>query len=297
MNLSILALLIMAQVFVFQFAAVAFVRSVFSAVLGNPPEPLASKSALYLGKAGLHRVVLGGVLLLCALATLVGFPGDPTLRKILLAVVSVTSSGAFAWATVNDRRALRSMRDALPDAGVRRASLEPRAVSHWHGLVWDILPIVILLATVVLTIILGRRLGYVTTHMWVMQILQAVFVIGAVAYTFRRGVAIPNVSSRIAMLRDRPELALTFGKRLAAQEMQYFAIAKIGVALLLGISVAEAGLEPLNSPALSVLGVASWVIVGALLVLYAIFVSQIMILTRRMQHQVQRDGHEVNQQG
>lgn len=294
MNSSVLALVVIGQIAVFQFAAVAFTRSLFAALLGYPSDPLAGESATYLRKASRYRFILGGVLLVFALASLIGLPADATTRKLLLAVVSLTSSGAFAYASVKDRRAVRSMRKALPESGVRRASLQPRAVSHWYGTAWEILPIAILLATVVLTITLGRRLGYITTKMWVLQILQAAFVIGALVYTIRHGIAVPNVSSRLPMLRDRPELALEFGERLAAREMQYFMVAKIGVTLLLGVGTVHVGLEALEHSAAPLLNAAKWAIIGLLLALFTAFVLHIVALTRRMQSQIQQHPHEAD---
>jgi hypothetical protein len=294
-NSSVLTFVVIGQIAVFQFLSVGFARSLFTAHLGKLPEPLGSKAAAYLDKARRYRFGLGLVLLLLALASLLGLPPDPQARKLLLVVVSLTSSAAFAFASVSDRRAVRAMRKALPEAGVRRASLQPRSASHWYPSAWEILPIAILVTTVVLAIALGRRLGHIATEMWVLQFLQAAFVIGALLYTSRYGVAVPNVSSRLAMLRDHPEVALEFGERLAAREMRYFMLAKIGVALLLGVSTVEAGLKALDHEAASLLGAVSWVIVGVLLVMFVTFVLQIVTLTKHMQNQIQRHEHEVNE--
>jgi hypothetical protein len=226
-----------------------------------------------------------------------GLPGDLTMRKLLLAVVSLTSSGAFAYSALSDRRTVRSLRDALPEGGIRRASLEPRTASPGHSMAWEIPPFVILMATIIVMIGIGRRLGHVTTEMWAMQLLQTAFVVGALAYSVRRGIAVPNVSSRLAMLRDRPELALEFGQRLAARENRYFAIAKTGVTLLLGLSATKHGLELLNPSVSSAIGTANWVLVGVLLLLYAAFFYQVVAMTRRMQHQAGPHEPEVNHRG
>lgn len=147
------------------------------------------------------------------------------------------------------------------------------------------------LLTFALTIVLGRRLGHIPTEMWVLQILQAAFVLGTLLYTARYGAAVPNVSSRLAMLRDRPEVALEFGERLAAREMQYFMAAKIGVALLLGVSTIEVALKALDHPSVAVAEAVSWVVVGVLVLMFAGFLLQIITLTKSMQRQV---GNEFN---
>jgi hypothetical protein len=117
--------------------------------------------------------------------------------------------------------------------------------------------------------------------MWALQILQAAVVVGGLVYTYRWGTAVPNVSARLATLRDRPELALKFGEQLARREMQYFMGAKIGVALLLGMSTVSVALETLGHSAAQVLDAAEWVIVGLLLVLFVAFTLTIVALTRR----------------
>ena len=198
---------------------------------------------------------------------------------------------AFAAASLIDRRALQTLRDALPNSGIRRASLRPRSPSQWYGRSWEILPVALRLLTLALTITLGYRLGHIPTEMWVLQVVQAAFVMGALLYTVRHAAAVPNVSSRLAMLRDRPEVALEFGERLAAQEMQYFMAAKIGVALLLGVSTLEVGLEALDHPAGAFAGAVTWVVVGVLVVMFGGFHLQMITLTRNMQRQV---GNEVN---
>lgn len=294
MNSLVLAFVVIGQIAVFQFAAVTFVRSVFAAILGDPPDPLAREISTYLRSASRYRFVLGGVLLLFTLASAIGLPPESVVRKLLLAAVSLTSSGAFAYASVTDRRTVRMFREALPDFGVRRASLRPRASAHWYGVAWEVLPVVILAATLVATITLAPQLGHIPTEMYVLQILQVAVVIGTLLYTFRHSMAVPNVSSRLAMLRDRPELALDFGERLAAREMRYFMAAKIGVALLLGVSVVKAGLDELGHAAAPLLGTANWVIIGLLLASFATFVFQVGALTRRMQHQAQQGGNKTD---
>lgn len=285
MSASVLASVVIGQIAVFQFAAAAFTSSVFAAILGPLAEPTATKCAAYLRRTEHRRFLLGGVLLALAVACLLGLPVDPGARKVLLAAASLTSAGAFGGAFFNDRRALRAMREALPDGGVRRASLERRDVSWWYNPIWELVPVATLVATIALAVSLGHRAGPVPARMWVLQILQVVVVVGGLVYTYRWGTAVPNVSTRLATLRHRPELALKFGTQLAAREMQYFMGAKIGVALLLGVSTVGPALEMLEHPAAQVLNVAEWVIVGLLLALFLAYTLTIVALTRRIRAQ------------
>ncbi len=291
MNAPVLALIILGQIVVFQFLSVAFVRSLFAAHLTHPPEPPSGAAADHLGKARRHRFALGTILLIPVLIAFFGLPNDPGLRKLILAAVSLVSSVAFAGASLIDRRALRTLRDALPDASVRRASLQPRSLSQWYGRSWEIVPLALVLLTLAVAITLVHRLGHIPTEMWVLQILQAAFVLGALVYTVRQGATVPNVSLRLAMLRDRPEVALEFGEHLAAREAQYFMAAKIGVALLLGINTLEVALKALGHPAAAVADAVSWVVVGVLVLMFGGFLLQIITLAKHMQRQV---GNEVN---
>ena len=147
MNTTILALVVVGQIVVFQFLSVPFVTSLFTAHLTHPPEHPSGAAADHLGKARRHRFALGALLLFAVLIGFIGLPNNPGSRKLLLAVVSLVSSGAFAGASWIDRRALRTIRDALPDAGVRLASLRPRSLSQWYGRSWEIAPVVLVLAT------------------------------------------------------------------------------------------------------------------------------------------------------
>lgn len=292
MSTSVLAFIVIGQIAVFQFAAVAFTRSVFAATLGPIAEPTAAKCAAYLRRAGQRRFGLGGVLFALAVAGLLGIPADAGGRKILLAVASLTSAGALGGALFSDRRALRALREALPEGGVRRASLEPRTVSRWYRPIWELVPVAILVATVVLAASLGQRAGHIPARMWVLQILQAVVVVGGLVYTYRRGAAVPNVSARLATLRDRPELALKFGEQLAIREMQYWMGAKIGVALLLGVITVSVALETLEHSAAHVLNATEWVIVGLLLVLFLAYTLTIVTLTRRTNAAQPKEGND-----
>jgi hypothetical protein len=236
MSFLALNLVVIGQIVVFQFASVPFTRSVFEARLGDLPHPLSTRSDDYLRKGARYRFALGAVLLVAALACTLGLPSDPQTRKLMLAVVSLISSAAFAIASFRDRRTVNALHRQLPDAGRRRASLRPRSISLWYHTSWEVLPVAVFLVTAGLTAVLARRLDPVPTEMWLLVSLQGAFVIGALLYTYRYGTGVPNVSSRLALFRERPELALEFGERLAEKEMRYFMQAKISVSLLLGVS-------------------------------------------------------------
>lgn len=297
MSPNVLAFIVIGQIIVFQFAAVALTRSVFTVILGNPSGSLLDRMTSYLRKVTVFRVALGVVLLILAMTTVLGPFKEPPAGKILLAVVSLISAAAFAAGLIRDRRTARAMRSELHDAGIKRASLGPRSVADWYPPAWEAVPIALLLLTVVLTVSFGFQLQEVPVKMGVFQALQAAFAVGALLYTIRYGIAVPNVSSRLPMLRDRADLALEYGEQLAAREMRYFLSAKIGVTLLLGVATVGVGLKAMHHRAASILDAAEWVIVGALLLLFAAYVFQIVSLTRRVMRRVEQPGEEVNNHG
>jgi hypothetical protein len=292
MSIPFIVLIIIAQIGVFQFGSPAFTRSVFALRLGIPPGPLADDVAAYFRKVTFARFTLGALLCLVALTALLGLPGDPGLRKLLLAIVSVTSSIAFAHAVRRDKQTLRTVSENLAKPSVRRASLEPRSIRRWYNPIWEVAPVAILAATMAFTVWIGYRLVDVPTQIWVYQVLQLVFVIGALIYTSRHGITVPNVSSRLAALRDQPELALRFGESLAAREMKYLMFAKIGVALLLGVDILNVGMRALDHGAASFVGNVSWAITGVLLLAFAGYVAQLVALTKRTMRQTEEPRHE-----
>lgn len=293
MNLSVLASIVIIQIVTFQLVSVGFTRSLFAAILGDPPEPLSRQAAAYLRKATHFRYALGGLLGLVALASLFLVPLDERARKVVVAGASVISGAAFAVASARDRCVVRRLRAALPDAGVKRASLEPRSVRQWYSPVWEGLPFAIVIATIALALWLSNKLGHIPTEMWVLPVVQGMFAVGALLYTHRHGAAVPNVSARLAMFRNHPEAALRFGERLAAREMLYFMFAKIGVTLLLGVTTLRVGLNALEHQAAHLVGLLSWTIVGLLLVMFAVYVLELVRLTKSAQGKVQ--GQEPNE--
>jgi hypothetical protein len=282
MNTIVLPFIVIAEIVVFQFATSAFTHSLFAALLRQPDGSVLPQSVPYLRRARRWRFSLGGALLLVAVATGFGIPADPGMRKLVLLVVSLLSSAVFVQSSLQDRRTLRSMRATLPEASVRRASLQPRSVDDWYNVAWEGLPIAILLATVIATVALGQRIGNITTGMWVLLLIQIAFVVGTLAYTIRGNPGAPDVSRRIPGFEGSPEKAVAFGVQLVSIEMKYFMAAKVSVTLLLGVGLVENGLSQLAEAAASWFVVASWVLVVLLLLLFTAFVSRIMLLVRRV---------------
>jgi hypothetical protein len=118
--------------------------------------------------------------------------------------------------------------------------------------------------------------------MWVLLVIQIAFVLGALAYTIRGDIGTPDVSRRLPGLAASPEKAVAFGTQLVSLEMRTFMVAKISVALLLGVGLVENGLSQLGEEAASWFSVTSWVLVALLLLLFTAFVSRLVLMVRRV---------------
>ena len=280
MSFPTLPVIVVAEICLFQFVSIGLTRSLFSVYLGKPPEGISDRVARYLSRVARFRFAIGGLLGLVVLTVLLGWPADPGVRKLVLAVVSVTSALAFGAGFVSDQQTVRSLVKTLPESAVRRASLAPRSIDQWYAPAWEVVPLVILGSTAAFVLWMAST-SSLPEVAWAMLGLQAAFVVGALFYTLRFGSAVPNVSQRVAALRDRPEIAMRLGERLAAREMQYMMLAKNGVALLLGVSVVHAVLRDHHHELTPWLGVASWVLVGLLMLAFAGYIVQVTALVRR----------------
>jgi len=287
MNSMILSLLIAAQVVVFQFVAVVFTKSVFAVGLGEPPEELARRMSEYQRRVSRQRYALGGVLLVLAVAVQWIVPSGDGAAKLMLTALSLTSTAAFVAAVVQDRKTMRRAHAELPDGGTRRASLTPRKPGYWYNPYWELVPIAMVSVTCAYVYSLTLQLEAVPSMAWLWLGLQAVIAFGGLWYAARRGLRVPNISRRIAMFRRRPELALQFGERLAANEARYFMVVKVLVALLFGLKVVRSGMEALNNPAVATVDVLKWISVGLMLLAYAGFIWRLGRITKRAMSKVE----------
>jgi len=280
MSFPVLSVIVLVEIGLFQFLSTGLTRSLFAVRLGEPPEAISGKVSAYMSRVFRFRFVAGAVLALPALLALCGWPPDSTVRKLMLAAVSVTSAVLFAVGFFLDGRTVRSLVGTLPESGVRRALLEPRTIRRWYAPTWEALPFATLVSTAVFVLWTASGAVRPPIMAWILLGIQAAFVVGALIYTLRFGVSVPNVSMRLASLRDRPETALLLGERLAAREMQYLMLAKIGVSLLLGVSVVHVSLRAGHHAWAPWFSAASWVLVGLLMLAFAAYLVRLMTLIR-----------------
>jgi hypothetical protein len=278
MSHFVLVLVVSVQIALFQFVSIVVTRRLFSMLLSHPNADSTVEAATYLQRIRRQRLTLGTVLLAVTFSGLFPLPAGPGVSAVLLAVASVTSAVAFSVASIQDRRLVESTREVDPGGGIKYASLEPRSLRHWYNPVWEALPIATLLATSVFTIWFGDRLGRIPIAMLIVLALQALFVVVAL---WRTAFHPPGVSSMPRLRCDRPEVALRLAEQLAANEMQFFMIAKVGISLLLAVMSLRIGLKTLDDPAAPSMNFAHWAIVGLLLLTFAGYLVRFMALTKR----------------
>lgn len=279
MTFSMLLLVILVQIAIFQFLSLSFTRSLFVARIGEPVGPEADRVAHYLARAKQLRFGFGSFLLAACLVIAAGVLSGPS-AKIALAVVSVTSSVAFTGAIIRDRREVHAMLQDRPDGAVRLASLRPRRLRQWYHPAWETLPVAISVATVAFLVVWDAR-GYpVRPGILAFLALQIAFVFGALLYTVRYGTTARN-SSALSSLRRQPELALELGERLLGAELRYFMIAKVGVALLLSATIVHLAMVDAGNALEPAFKTVRWLLAGALLVAFAAYVARVGMLTKR----------------
>ena len=308
MTMAILALVVLAQIVLFQFIAALAERSIIRQELSSTDSPVPGPVTDHARRAPTVRMALGVVLACLAILPLTGLTGAPATGKVLLAVVSVISAVAFVVALAKDRRIMRLLADAMPGGSVRRASLERRTLSQWYHPAFEAIPIVIFVATALFLITtpglvfagsnwVDPNVSSERSHVFVLFGLQGLLVLGALYLSIRKGVDVDSMAQSIPSLRKRPEVSLRLGEQLAGTQLRYFMFAKIGVASLLGAAVVENILEATAHPAAMLWDVFGWGTVGALLVSFFFYLRRVGRISRQMQQEMELTNHNAASAG
>lgn len=299
MIMTILVLVVLAQIVLFQFIAALANRSIIEQELlplsSSPPEIVTDHARL----APMARMALGFALGCIALLPLVGLTDAPVAGRLLLAAVSVISAVTFVMAQAKDRRIMGLLADAMPGGSVRQASLERRTLSQWYHPALESIPIIILVATALFVIStpglvfigpdsIDANVFEKRSHVLVLFGLQGLFVIGALYHSIRKGVDVGSMAQYIPGLREHPAASLNLREQLAGTQLRYFMFFKIGVASMLGARVVEIVLEETGHPWAGFWDVSGWCIVGVLLVGFVIYLRQVGSISRQMQELMDR---------
>lgn len=279
MNLLTILIVILIQIAIFQFVAVFLARSLPVVLVGERdlPAELRRDVERFRRRAGRLRLGLG-VFLAAAAVGIVLLGVGPSGGKLFLAGVSLVSTLAMAAGYFRDRRSMRTLGCRRPDAGIRAASLEPRTLGRYYHPLWEAVPVAILLISAGFTVRVvsgGMVDGEAASGMLACLAFQALLVLGFLAYTLSSGLTGSSVASRLPMFRDRPEAAFALDDALRGTELRYFAAAKTGVALLLGLPQVEIAARAWRHQAALWLDAGGWILVVLLLVLFGRYVLRV----------------------
>ena len=302
MTMAILALVVLAQIVLFQFIAALANRSIIKQEIRSTESPVPGPVTDHARRAPIVRMVLGAVLACLAILPLIGLAGAPATGKLLIATVSVISAVAFVAALAKDRKMMRLLADAMPGGSVRRASLERRTLSQWYHPAFEVIPIVILVATALFLIStpglvftgsngVDPNVSSERSHVLILFGLQGLVVFGGLYRSIRKGVDVESMAQHIPSLRKRPEVSLRLGEQMAGTQLRFFMFAKIAIASLLGAAVVLKVLEATGHPAATMWHAFKWCIIGVLLVGVFFYMRRVGKISRQMQQEMELTNH------
>ncbi len=303
MTIAIFALVVLAQIVLFQFIAALANRSIIRQEFSSTECPIPRIVTDHARRAPVIRMALGAVLACLAILPLTGLIGAQTTGTLLIAMASVMSAIAFFVALAKDRKIMRLLSDAMPGGSVRRASLERRTLSQWYHPAFEAIPVVILVVTALFLISMpgfvfigsngvDPNVSSERSYVFVLFGLQALLVFGALYRSIRKGVDVESMAQHIPSLRKRPEVSLRLGEQMAGTQLRFFMFAKIAIASLLGATVIENVLEATGHPAAMMWDTSGWVITGVLLVGFFIYLRRVGKISRQMQQEMELTNHK-----
>jgi hypothetical protein len=159
MTITMFLIFVLVQIAAFQYGATYVVRlaSGLPRDEGNLVPEVRSRVGALHRRVCRGEMLLGGALLAGALLVALVLPLSHGSRKLLMAVVSLTSTAGLIWGYLTTYRALYRIAAELPDPGRRVAGLEPRRLSNYYSPWREILPWGLVALTAGLTVYFARR--------------------------------------------------------------------------------------------------------------------------------------------
>lgn len=290
--IPVLFFIIVVQILAFQFLSIRLTRAFPQQIHGA--ETLSAEDAGKLEEfqkgAGRSRFVLGVILLLLAALAVLVFPFGYREEKITLAIVSIASSLGLVFGFLSDRRRFVEILDLLPESRYRVASLRRRRLRDYYAPAWELVPVLIILATIALTIWIvrstpstaGTSIELTTPKLWIFPLLQ-IAILGVLTTLGISAATKPTQADCLTKTRiynGRPEEALHQVEHLRRAEVAYLLMAKVGVLLLLGISQMRNARALVGMESGLVLGTARWIVVFVLFILFARYLWGILRVRR-----------------
>lgn len=272
MTILPLFLIVFVQIIVFQIVLVRLSRALPGILIGTEalPESTSRQVARYESGLGASRRVLGIVLLIGSILAAFVLPLDPGPRKLILACLSLVSSGSMITGYLLDRRrVLRIVRD-LPESDRAIASLRPRSLRTFYHPAWEAVPFGILTLSAFVTI-RANPPGFAP---WLFLVFQAVIIFYMTAVSWNAVNRHSCLTPRTKTFHRSPEEALRLEHRLRAMEVRHSFLTKIALSILFAV-IQVRRFAGVSEPARGLLFVLELVMI---FVVMAWFVRYIMVV-------------------
>lgn len=276
MNLTLIAVMVIVQIMVFQYCATLVVRL----ASGLPKNEGGLAPEVRARIEGLHRrvrrteAVLGAALLAGALLTALVLPLSLGPRKLILGALSLTSTAGLLWGYLVTYRDLYRIAGELPDPGRRVADLQPRKLATYYSPWREVLPWGLVAATLGATFYFTGRPETTArlseAKVWVHPVAQIVLNLGLLLLTVIRAQSHTCLALGRKTWTNQEEF-LRLEERNRRAEVRASFWSRVGVVVLTGVMQ------------LRVLGVAPWARTAeyAIVVLMLLFfLSHLLRLTR-----------------
>lgn len=273
MTISVLLFVVAFQVLVFQFLGARLGRLLPDYLVGVrdlPPETAAA-IARHRDHLGRGRRWIGGALLLLLALTALGAGGHDG-RKLVVTGASLVSTLVFLAGYARDRRFARRLAASVPSPGARSASLERPTLSRLYPIGWELVPVVVWIATLALAAVAMREGG---TGLLGLVALQSGVVIGGFLFALWYARSGPRLTQRARAHLGDAETALRVDRRVRALELRALLTARIGFVLLVAAKQAGRVLPLLGVEATALLDVVEWALVAGLLAVFALYVTRL----------------------
>jgi len=294
MKVHFLFAVVAVQILIFQFASLRFMRAIPDQLLGGASLPPGAEAAVGRYRSGITRMNygVGAVLLAGMILCAYVFPftkGVPAILSVTAA--SLLSSGFFVVGYLRARSAAARIVDLVPDTGKRVAALQRREIGRYYNPVWELVPFLVLAASVVFTLWALPRLaqpyplsfdagglpdawGEGALRFVGILLLQAVCAFGLLLLTFWGLLSGPCISPRGPAAAADPEEAAKTAEALRRRNLRFFMAAKILISLQLGLVLLVKVETALGHAPPAWMKFSPWAMTLALLATFAVFVAQ-----------------------
>lgn len=267
------------QVIVFQMLSRRLTRVLPDVLVGVRDLPAATEAELerFRARAGGGRVVAGAVLL-GILAAAVAVGTSTTAAKLMVTAVSLTSSLLLVGGCIRDRVVVGRLAAAVPAPAVRSAAVSRPRLRDLYSPLWEVVVIGVWIAAAV-PAVRGILAGVPASGLLLtIVLLQAVVALGGLVFVVWYVASGARLPQR-ARVRFGAAAGSGVDHALRQAEFRAFLAARSGILVLLGVQAASR--TPVADDYARFLDGASWAMVGALIVVFGVYLVATARITAR----------------